>query len=125
MNAAAPFLSMHRHGPAGKTAWAAHAGGFWCLAYDDDGLIGQVGWVRRRGDRPKAGDLQLWFDWVNDLVTFKTEAGLSGTCWSDGYVSFDTVYDDDDPGPGTAVELDAWVDQCVGKMVAAESPGPA
>ena len=117
------FLAQYKTGPAEQTVWEPRGAGFLFLKYDCDGLVEQAAWVRGKGDRPRPGDLQLWFMWVNDMVTFKTEAGLSGTCWSDGCVNIGTVYDDDDPGPGTAVDLDAWVDRCVVAMRATQQ-GP-
>jgi hypothetical protein len=113
------FLKEHRNGPAGRTVWVPWTPGFLRLQYDDEGLIEQAGWVRKDRQAVRGDQLQLWFMWVNGMVTFKTERGLSGTCWSSGYVSFGTVWDDDgDRGPGQKTDLETWVDACIAKMTA-------
>ncbi len=81
----------------------------------------QAAWVPTANRKPRGTDLQLWFDWANDMVTFKTELGLSGSFWSDGYADFGTVWDDDggDDGPGQPIDLDAWIDGRIEAMVGA------
>jgi hypothetical protein len=115
----AGFLARHKAGPAGRTVYEPWEHGFLRLQYDDDGLVEQAAWTPRQGQTPRGDQPQLWFMWINDMVTYKTENGLSGTCWSSGRVALGTVYDDDgDSAPGTETALEEWVDQCVADMVA-------
>ena len=42
---------------------------------------------------------------------------MSGLQWIDGRVFLGTVWDDDDgPGEGRVIGLDAWIDECLAKM---------
>jgi hypothetical protein len=111
------FLPRFKKGRAEATTFAPVSGGFLRLIYDGDGLIENASFVKSRGGR--ACGCQLYFDWTNESVTYKTESGLSGQQWCGGTVRFGTVYDDDsgDPDPGRRIGFKAWVDECVADMI--------
>jgi len=72
---ASPFLARFRTGPAGRTVHEPWGKGFLCLVYDDESLVLQAAWVPTANRKPRGTDLQLWFDWANDMVTFKSAPG--------------------------------------------------
>jgi hypothetical protein len=100
------------------TVWRAVRGGkrgLVRLRYDEDGHLENVARVPTRGGR--ASGLQLYFHGEPPAVTYKTESGLSGECWSHGAVNVGTVYDDDGPAfPGTRISLTAWLRRCLNEM---------
>jgi len=59
----------------------------------------------------------------NDMVTFKSELSLSGTCWSDGYVDWGMVYDDDEYDGSNAkkCDLEEWINECLKEMCLPEN----
>ena len=94
--------------------------GFLRLRYDADGQLARVAFVPRRGG--KATGFQLYFDWLNETVTFKIPSSLAGWQWAAGHVLVGTVYDcdDDDPWRGARkISLGKWLDECVAKMAGA------
>lgn len=71
------------------------------------------------GAEPRGDQLQLYFVWVNDFVTFKTENSLGGRKWSGGGVYRGTTLETDDGGPVSpekTITLEDWVDECVEDM---------
>src|SRR5207302_10983181 len=117
------FIKKHKKGPTDKTVYVAEGEGFFRLVYDHDGLVVQAAYVRKRGSQPRSDQLQLWFIWVNDMVTFKTESSLGGWSWSGGAPVYGTTLELDDDGPSARparnklISFDAWVDDCVKKMI--------
>jgi len=116
------FLQKYMNGPKDEIIYEPWNNGFLCIQYDSDGEIEQVAFVHKRGEKPKSDQLQLYFMMINDMVTFKSESSLSGTCWSDGYVDWGTVYDDDDYDGSNAkkYDLDVWINECLMKMCQTE-----
>ena len=111
------FLQRFKKGARDSTVFAPVKGGYLRLRYDGDGLIENAAFLRTRGGR--AFGAQLYFDWINDSVTWKTANGLSGEQWGGGIVRSGTVYDDDsgEPNPGRRISLPAWVDECIAGMI--------
>ncbi|OGJ88285.1 MAG: hypothetical protein A2268_05225 [Candidatus Raymondbacteria bacterium RifOxyA12_full_50_37] len=117
------FLSNYRKGTPDSVQYVPLNNGFLYLQYDCEGEIEQAAYVRKNRDEPGSNDLQLYFMWGNDMVTFKTENGLSGEQWSNGYADFGTVYETDDaPSQGKKIDLDVWISQCLEEMERA-APG--
>jgi len=97
--------------------------GFLRLVYDDDGRIYQAAFVKEQGAEPSGDQLQLYFVWVNNFVTFKTENSLGGEMWSGGSVSGGTTLETEDDGPVSShktIALEDWVDRCVEEMIKEE-----
>jgi len=91
-------------------------GGFLRQTYGPDSIIANLCVVRSRTG--EAVGLQLYF-LAPDLITCKTEHGLSGQSFNSGVVTFGTVYDDDGPpDPGQTISKREWLSTCLGKMVA-------
>ena len=117
------FLQMFLNGASGSIKYIPWETGFLRLHYGSRSELLQVAFVKKSGDKPKPKQLQLYFMLINGLVTFKSESGLSGTSWSGGYVSWGTVWDDDDSDgcSGRKCDLDDWINECLEKMCLPEN----
>jgi hypothetical protein len=91
-------------------------GGYLRQVYGSDGVIANIRAVRTRDG--EAVGMQLYV-LSEDLITFKSECGLSGHSFNHGVVTVGTVYDDDGPpDPGRTVDKREWLNECVATMVA-------
>jgi len=113
------FLKIFKEGPRGEVVYAPFKDGYLRLSYEDDGRIYQAAFVKERGANAGRNQPQLYFVWVNNFVTFKSENSMGGRKWSGGGASSGTTLETDDDRPVTsekAATLDAWVDECVEEM---------
>ena len=113
------FLKQFKEGPKGEVVYTPLKEGFLRLLYEDDGRIYQAAFVKERGADPVGDQPQLYFVWVNNFVTFKSENSMGGRKWSGGSVSTGTTLEMDDDGPVSSEKtatLDDWVDECVEEM---------
>jgi hypothetical protein len=86
------------------------------LEYDDDGDLQLISFVLEEHEAERAVGPRL--ELGGGTVTFITENGVSGLQWSDGEVIWGHTYDSDgSPAPGRKIDLPAWIDECVDKMV--------
>ncbi len=117
------FLEKYMNGAKEKTIYEPWESGFLCIQYDEDGEIMQLAFVDKKGKMPDGNQLQLYFMLINDMVTFKSENSLSGTCWSNGRVDWGMVYDDDDYDGSNAIkcDLDVWINECIKEMCLPEN----
>lgn len=113
------FLKQFKEGPKGEVVYASLKEGFLMLSYEDNGRIYQAAFVKQRGADAGGDQPQLYFVWIKNFVTFKSENSMGGRKWSGGGVSSGTTLETDDDGPVTSektVTLDDWVDECVEEM---------
>jgi len=112
------FLQKYLNGASGSIKYIPWETGFLRLQYGIRSELLQVAFVKKIGDKPNHRQLQLYFMLINGMVTFQRESALSGTSWSGGYVSWGTVWDDDDSNGdhGRKCDLDEWINECLKKM---------
>ena len=113
------FLKKFKNGPNGEVVYAPHKDGFLRLLYEDDGCIYQCAFVKEHGAVPSKNQPQLYFVWVNNFVTFKSENSMGGRQWNGGSVYSGTTLEPDDDAPIPAEQtltLDEWVDECIDEM---------
>ena len=116
------FLSKYGNGPKNRARLEPWGKGFLRLQYGCQGEIEQAAYVRKRGEKPRQDQLQLYFMLINDTVTFKSESALSGSYWSNGYVDCGTVYEDSlGAGHGKKIDLDTWINKCLKEMCLPEN----
>ena len=117
------FLEKYMNGPKDKTLYEPWEDGFLYILYDEEGEIQQVAFVKKQNQEPKYDQLQLYFMLINDMVTFKSESSLSGTCWSNGSVDWGMVYDDDEYDGSNAQkrDLNEWINECIKEMCLPEN----
>ncbi len=108
------FLTQHKIGVPGTTVEQPYRHGVLRCIYDEDGLIENISWTPASG-KPIEG-LQLYFDWGNEMATWKAPDSLVGQQWCAGRVALGTVYDDNGYDPGREITLGAWIEECIGKM---------
>jgi hypothetical protein len=109
------FLSRFRKGTPDARRVVAYGSGFLHLLYDEEGEILEASWSKTRTESRSAP--HLYFMWPNNAVTLKTPQGLSGEQWSGGSASLGTVYDDTAGGAGGKVPLEAWLAECLSRMI--------
>lgn len=118
------FLSRHRSGAPEACEFVSLVRGFLRLERDERGLLSLVSFVlddsanaRAIGPRLEMG---LSEDGGDDEVTCIAENAISGSQWRGGSAAWGHTLEDDGDG-GTsearAVPLEAWMDECLARMV--------
>ncbi len=118
------FLQTYLSGASNSIKYEPWESGFLRLQYGSRSELIQVAFVHKIGDKPKPKQLQLYFMLINGMVSFTSASALSGMCWSNGYVDWGTVWDDDGCDDGSNAkkyELEVWIEECLNKMVLQEN----
>ena len=112
------FLQKYLNGASNSIKYVPWEIGFLRLQYGSRSELIQVAFVKKNGELPNNKQLQLYFMLINGMVTFQSESSLSGMCWSNGYVDWGTVWDDDnyDGSNAKKYDLDVWINGCLNKM---------
>lgn len=112
------FLARYGKGFAKKTTFLSAGDAFIRVIYDDEGVIQNAAYVKNKEKEPSG--MQLYFDWANERVTWKTEVGLSGFMWASGSVTQGSVRGEEEAmgeADSRKIELEPWIDECIEETI--------
>ncbi|HPJ34597.1 MAG TPA: hypothetical protein PK358_07155 [Spirochaetota bacterium] len=119
------FLGKYRTGKGEGVEYIALDTGFLRLEYageDDYFILSRVSFTAAKSKHsPAIGEVlecRLSPDSGNDVVTFIGEMSVSGLQWAGGEVLWSHTYEDDSEySGGRKIDLAAWFDECIAKMI--------